>query len=123
MPSKAGLVALDGAIKRLLAAFQQRHRLANQQKERFGCFSRSRTAKTQAGHPLGRSRHAKDKTFQQLALARFAQTAALPYAAKTLAQTTATAFAAAIAQLPKPMMTTAFATLSHTCTSPEFSPV
>jgi hypothetical protein len=99
------------------------HRLANQQKETLGRLGRSRAAKKQPGHPLGRSRHAKDKTFQQLALARFAQAATLPYAAKTLTQTTTAAFAASIAQLPKPMIATAFATLSHTRTSPEFSPV
>jgi len=118
MPSKAGLVTFDGAIERLLAAFQQRHRLANQQKETLSRLDRGRATKTQ---PI--RWHAKDKAFQQFALARLAQTATMPHTAKALTQTTTAAFAAAIAQLPKPMMTAAFARLPHTLISPEFSPV
>ena len=109
MPAKAAFISLDGAVQRFLTAFQNRNRLANQQEKTLGRFGRCRAAKTQ---PV--SWHAKDKTFQQLTLARLAQTTTLPHAAKALTKTAATAFVTAIAQMIKPVITTTFTELSHT---------
>ena len=118
MPAKGGFIAFDAAVQGRAALLKHSHALAHQQEKPLGGFQRSRRAKPQAIR-----RNPKNKTFQQLTLARLTQARTVPHTAEALAQTTATALAATIAQMPKPMMTTAFATLSYDPNLPEFSPV
>jgi hypothetical protein len=133
--AKHRLIALHAAFKGFGALFLQRHHPAAQPKERLnpksgstqraaqpketlGGWQRSRAAKAQ---PI--RRHAKHKAFQQLAFGRFAQTATVLHAGKALTHSARPPIEPTIAQMPKPVMTTTSAQLSHCLASPEFSPL